>query len=168
MELINFQYRNGEINMKEVLTIQEIAIIWNVSEHTVLQWCINDTIHAVQINNEWGIYSNQSCPFLNTSDFKLQGLEKAVEDFNNWNGIVRIYFELENRFVWTSLYLHEHEDNGFGFLTEYEIYNKGLNKDNILEITKEQLFMLCYDHYLLNKFKIDLEKLKDLSLSSEL
>lgn len=143
--------------MKNILSIQETAVKWNVSKRTVLNWCINGTITAIKINKEWGIYSNQSCPILNLSEFILQGIEKAVDDFNTWKGVARIYLDLDSRFVWTSLHLQEYENDHYVFLAEREIYKKGLQKDNFREITKEQLFMLCYDQYLIDQFDIEIE-----------
>lgn len=143
--------------MKNILSIQETALKWNVSERTVRKWCIYATINAIQINKEWAINSNQPCPTLNISEFNLQGLKKAVEDFNNWKEVARIYLDLDNRYVWTSLHLHNHENDHYIFGTEHEIYNKGLQKDNFREITKEQLFRLCYDKYLLDQLELELE-----------
>lgn len=133
--------------MKEILSIEETAVKWNVSERTVLKWCINNKITALQINNDWMVYSYQPCPSLKVNELRLKGLKKAVKDFNNWKGIARIYLNLDNRSVWTSLHLNANESASSVFGAEFEVYNKGLQDDYHREITKEQLLILCYDQY---------------------
>lgn len=146
--------------MKEILSIQETALKWNVSKLTILKWCINNTINAIKIDDDCGVFSNQPCPPLKINELKLKGLKKAVRDFNNWKGIARIYLNLDNRSVWTSLHLDVYDRASSVFGAEFEIYNKGLQNDNHREITKEQLLILCYDQYVYNRSDtVELESL---------
>lgn len=57
----------------------------------------------------------------------IKGIDKAVSDFNSWNGIARIYFDKGTEEVWTKTYkatnLWEHSLNK----DIVEVHNKGIN-----------------------------------------
>lgn len=141
--------------MENILSIQEAAVKWKVSERTVRKWCFNKTIKATQINNEWVIYNNQPSPLLESNEFCLDGLKRAVKDFNSWNGVARIYLDLKNHSVWTLRHEYELEIDLYVICDMHEVYRKGLQEDNLRAINEEELLKICYSEYLISQ--LDLE-----------
>lgn len=134
------------------MSLKEAANKWHVSERTVRNWCVNNTINAVKIDGIWIVVSNQDTPIQNLDEFKVFGLEQAVNNFNNHNDVTRLYFDNENHFVWTAYFTNEDEMAFYNHISAVEIYNKVFHEDYRRQVTKEQILMLCYDEYLAKRY----------------
>lgn len=71
----------------------------------------------------------------------------------NWKGVARIYLNLENRMQGTFLHRYKYKNDHYVVLGNSEIYNKG----KLQELTKEQLFIILYNQYLLGLLEIEIE-----------
>lgn len=138
--------------MQHLMSLEEATTKWNVSKRTVRQWCINGSINAVNIDGTWVINRNQQTPIQSLEEFKVSGLINAVNHFNEHYDVARIYFDYDNHSVWTAFYTNEDEMESYNHLSAIEIYNKLFNEEFGRQVTKEQVFMLCYDEYLTKKY----------------
>lgn len=135
------------------MSLKEAANKWHVSERTVRNWCVNNTINAVKIDGIWIVVSNQDTPIQNLNEFKVFGLEQAINNFNNhYYDVTRLYFDFDNHFVWTAYFTNEDEMDFYNHISAVEIYTKVFHEDYRRQVTKEQVLMLCYDEYLTKRY----------------
>lgn len=88
-------------------SVEEVAMRLGVSTRRVRVWCEEQRLVSRKIGREWVIVKGQSRPAekkMAVPAIKLNGIKKAVGDFNKWQGVARIYFNRETLDVWTEVY----------------------------------------------------------------
>jgi len=56
---------------------------------------------------------------------EIKGIKEAVEEFNNWKGSAKIFFDESDNSIWTNIYNNPSETNVYRSTEIYEILSKG-------------------------------------------
>lgn len=93
--------------LDQIESVEDAATRLGVSTRRVRVWCEEQRLVSRKIGREWVLVKGQPRPAekkMAVPSIKLNGIKKAVGDFNKWQGVARIYFNRETLDVWTEVY----------------------------------------------------------------
>lgn len=113
--------------LDQIESVEDTATRLGVSTRRVRVWCEEQRLVSRKIGREWVLVKGQPRPAEKkptTPTIKLNGIKKAVGDFNKWQGVARIYFNRETLDVWTEVYTDSNSYDAYTNVAIVEVLAK--------------------------------------------